>query len=145
VVRKGYPPIVMSINGDGVQYSDMYRVTNDMWDEWGDIMGEFSAIQQYAAGQKPGNWADFDMLPIGRIGGYLTVYTKYTFPCTVYEINCENSNSTEFRYRECCPRQSLLTYDEARTLITILCLGRSPLMMGGFLPETHPSTIALLQ
>ena len=41
-------------------------------------------------------------------------------------------------------RQSLLTYEEQRTLMTLWCIGRSPLMYGGDLPTSDPATIGLL-
>ena len=41
-------------------------------------------------------------------------------------------------------RQSRLTLDEQKTLLTLWCMGRSPLMVGGDLPTSDDDTIALL-
>eukprot|EP01047_Picozoa_sp_COSAG01_P017452 COSAG01_NODE_924_length_12710_cov_10.895567_16_plen_101_part_00 len=43
-----------------------------------------------------------------------------------------------------CPRQSYLTYDESKTLVTLWSIARSPLIMGGDIPRSKPEIIALL-
>jgi hypothetical protein len=60
------------------------------------------------------------------------------------QLNCGRTNQTDFRYCESCPRQSWLTHTEGRVLLSLWYIGRSPLMFGGFLPETDSATIALL-
>jgi alpha-galactosidase len=42
------------------------------------------------------------------------------------------------------PRQSLLTPDEQRTMLTLWCIARSPLMVGADLPTSSAETIELL-
>ena len=43
------------------------------------------------------------------------------------------------------PRASRLTHDEQTTLMTLWCIFRSPLMMGGDLPSLDPWTASLLE
>lgn len=67
--------------------------------------------------QRTGHWADADMLPLGHIG-----------------LRAERGDD----------RQSKLTCDEQKTLLTLWSMGRSPLMVGGDLPTSNADTIALL-
>jgi alpha-galactosidase len=95
----------------------MWRISDDLWDRWEDVLAQFDRLARWAPLQQPGGWADADMLPLGRIG-----------------IRAERGE----------PRDSRLTPDEQRTLMSLWVLGRSPLMMGGHLPETDDATFALL-
>lgn len=95
----------------------MWRISDDLWDRWDDVEAQFDRLARWAPHQRPGGWADADMLPLGRIG-----------------IRAERGE----------PRDSRLTPDEQRTLMSLWVLGRSPLMMGGHLPETDEATFALL-
>ncbi len=95
----------------------MWRISDDLWDRWEDVEAQFDRLAAWAPHQQPGGWADADMLPLGRIG-----------------IRAERGD----------PRDSRLTRDEQRTLVSLWVLGRSPLMMGGHLPETDEETFALL-
>jgi alpha-galactosidase len=99
------------------QNSDMWRISADFWDRWQDLYDQFALCAQWAEHVGAGRWPDADMLPLGHIG-----------------IRAERG----------IDRDSLLTLDEQRTLITLWCIFRSPLMMGGDLPTTRPETIALL-
>lgn len=67
--------------------------------------------------QRTGHWADADMLPLGHIG-----------------LRAERGDD----------RQSKLTRDEQKTLLTLWSMGASPLMVGGDLPTSNADTIALL-
>ena len=62
-----------------------------------------------------GCWPDCDMLPLGRIG---IAFGK--------------------------DRQTRLTPDEQRTMVTLWSIFRSPLMLGGELRDTDQATLALL-
>ncbi len=97
--------------------AQMWRISDDLWDRWVDVADQFDRLARWAPHQRPGGWADADMLPLGRIG-----------------LRAERGE----------PRMSLLTADEQRTLLSLWVLGRSPLMMGGHLPETDDATLALL-
>ena len=95
----------------------MWRISDDLWDRWEDVEAQFTRLAAWAPHARPGAWPDADMLPLGHIG-----------------IRAERGDD----------RLSLLTPDEQRTLMSLWCLARSPLMMGGDLPTSPPATIALL-
>lgn len=94
-----------------------WRVSDDLWDRWDDVLAQFGRMARWAPFQREGAWADADMLPLGRIG-----------------VRAERGTD----------RLSLLTADEQRTLMTLWCISRSPLMFGGDLPSTPAETLALL-
>jgi len=95
----------------------LWRVSDDLWDRWEDVYAQFERMARWAPLSGPGGWADADMLPLGRIG-----------------IRAERG----------IDRPSRLSWDEQRTLMTLWCMARSPLMMGGDLPTSDPRTIDLL-
>ncbi|MFC8193466.1 glycoside hydrolase family 27 protein [Cellulomonas sp. NPDC057328] len=99
------------------EHAQLWRVCDDLWDRWEDVHANFARLARWAPHQRPGGWADADMLPLGRIG-----------------IRAERGED----------RQSRLTADEQRTLLTLWVMARSPLMMGGDLPTSDPATVALL-
>jgi alpha-galactosidase len=81
------------------------------------VLDQFGRMARWAPVQRPGAWADADMLPLGRIG-----------------IRAERGED----------RDSRLTLDEQRTLMSLWIMTRSPLMYGGDLPRSRPETVALL-
>lgn len=95
----------------------MWRVSNDLWDRWEDVAQQFGRMAQWAAHQRPGGYADADMLPLGRIG-----------------IRAERGE----------PRESRLSLAEQQTLMSLWTLAKSPLMFGGDLPSSSDQAIALL-
>jgi hypothetical protein len=97
--------------------AQMWRVSNDLWDEWRAVRHAFDLLAGWTAFARPGAWPDGDMLPLGHIG-----------------IRAERGND----------RKSRLTPDEQRTVITLWAIARSPLIFGGDLPTTDEPTIALL-
>lgn len=98
--------------------AQMWRISDDLWDDWGQVVEMFQRAARWAPLQQVGSWADADMLPLGRIG---------------------------IRGHVGSDRLSRLTLDEQRTMLTLWCMMRSPLMFGGHLPDTPPETLALLQ
>nr|WP_237743176.1 glycoside hydrolase family 27 protein [Bifidobacterium bohemicum] len=97
--------------------AQMWRISDDLWDRWDDVYQQFSRLARWAPLQQTGHWADADMLPLGHIG---------------------------LRAHVGADRDSRLTHDERRTLLTLWAMGRSPLMVGGDLPTSTPETIAML-
>ncbi|OZG60974.1 alpha-galactosidase [Bifidobacterium lemurum] len=97
--------------------AQMWRISDDLWDRWEDILQQFARLARWAPFQTAGHWADADMLPLGHIG-----------------LRAERGDDRDCR----------LTPDERRTLLALWCMGRSPLMVGGDLPTSTPETIALL-
>jgi hypothetical protein len=97
------------------EHANMWRVTDDFWDRWDLLKDMFRRCELWQSHVAPGSWPDCDMLPLGNIGiGF---------------------------HR---PRQTNFTKDEQRTLMTLWCVFRSPLMMGGVLPGSDDWTLALL-
>ncbi|WP_251454825.1 glycoside hydrolase family 27 protein [Microbacterium sp. Marseille-Q6648] len=94
-----------------------WRISDDLWDDWSSVREQFQRAARWAPHQRPGAWADADMLPFGRIG---------------------------IRGHVGADRLSRLSVEEQRTVMTLWCLLRSPLMFGGHLPDTPADTLALL-
>lgn len=97
--------------------ANMWRISDDLWDRWDDVHAQFARLARWTPLQRPGGWADADMLPLGRIG-----------------LRAERGE----------PRDSRLTPAEQQTLLTLWVMGRSPLMMGGDLPSTDEATLERL-
>jgi alpha-galactosidase len=98
-------------------HAQMWRVSDDLWDRWVDVYAQFERLARWAPFVTEGAWPDADMLPLGHIG-----------------IRAERG----------VDRASLLTHDEQRTVMTLWCMARSPLMFGGDLPTSDAATIDLL-
>ncbi|HKW17193.1 MAG TPA: glycoside hydrolase family 27 protein [Terriglobales bacterium] len=105
-------------------YAQMWRISNDIWDIWHNsqpypqgVGDQFQNAAAWAPIAEPGHWPDADMLPIGRLG-----------PAPGWGK----------------PRNSRLTHDEQRTLLTLWCISRSPLMVGGDLSAADDWTASLL-
>jgi alpha-galactosidase len=132
-LRKVGRPIVLSLSpgpapiekaDEMSQYAQMWRISNDIWDVWRSakdypqgISDQFANVAKWASSSKPGHWADADMLPVGHLG-----------PAPGWGQN----------------RDTRLTHDEQRTLLTLWSIFRSPLMIGGDLTSADEWTAALL-
>ncbi|MCU0322011.1 MAG: glycoside hydrolase family 27 protein [Chitinophagaceae bacterium] len=88
--------------------SELWRVSHDFWDDFKQLKEQFSILAKWAPHSQPGNWPDADMLQIGSIAKRGPVGK---------------------------PRRSAFSAIEARTHLTLWSIFRSPLMMGGNLPE----------
>lgn len=97
--------------------SQMWRISDDFWDDWPQLREQFQRAARWAPLQQPGAWADADMLPLGRIG---------------------------IRAHVGGDRMSHFTLAEQRTMLTLWALLRSPMMLGGHLPDTPADTLALI-
>ena len=99
-------------------WCNMWRITDDFWDDWTLLKGMFERAEKWCVHAGPGHWPDADMLPFGAIRqcGVETPLGRWT-------------NFSE---------------DEQRTLMTLWCMMRSPLMMGGDLTKCDPFTVSLL-
>jgi hypothetical protein len=100
------------------QWSQMWRISDDMWDDWKEVQEQFARARDWARYSGPNHWPDADMLPLGRL---------------------------RVRGFQDPARQSRLTHDEQVTLMTLWCIFRSPLMMGGDLPTLDSSTASLIE
>lgn len=106
------------------QYAQMWRISDDIWDLWHSDVAypqglgdQFPNVQKWQGVSQPGHWPDADMLPLGYLG-----------PAPGWGK----------------PRETRLTHDEQRTLVTLWCIFRSPLMVGGELPRADGWTKSLL-
>ncbi len=106
------------------KYAQMWRISNDVWDLWHSnveypqgLGDQFANVAKWAGAAEPGHWPDADMLPLGYLG-----------PAPGWGK----------------PRQTQLTDDEQRTLVTLWSIFGSPLMVGGDLKSDDARAIALL-
>ncbi len=108
------------------KWADMWRISDDFWDVWKadagktfpqDLSGQFQRAAAWAEHSGNGRWPDADMLPLGHLGP-------------------RPGNGKE--------RDSLLNQEEQRTVVTLWCIFRSPLIMGGNLTQMDDGTTSLL-
>jgi alpha-galactosidase len=99
------------------EHAQMWRISDDFWDKWSDIIQQFGFMRNWYKITSPGTWPDADMLPLGKIG-----------------IRAERGE----------PRGTNFTKDEQHTLISLWCMFRSPLMFGGNLPDNDEFTLSLI-
>ena len=97
------------------QCANMWRITDDFWDQWELLYNMFERAEKWCIHSGAGNWPDCDMLPIGAI---LQDYGP--------------DNYTKF------------TEDEQITMMTLWCMMRSPLMIGGEMTKFDDFTMNLL-
>jgi alpha-galactosidase len=102
-----------------MQYANQWRLVNDLWDEWGQLVNAHSVSEKWRntlvngnviAG--PGHWPDVDMLPFGRLA---------------------------LRGPVGSPRYSLSTFTkgEHKLMYFLWCVNNNPLMWGGNLPDNN--------
>ena len=106
------------------QYAQMWRISDDVWDIWHNegpypkgLGDQFAYVAAWAGKGEPGHWPDADMLPFGHLG-----------PAPGWEK----------------PRDTRLTHDEQKMLMTLWSIFPSPLMVGGDLPSADAWTLSLL-
>ena len=100
------------------QASEMWRLSGDVWDSWASVRELFPLCAVWSAAAGPNAWPDADMLPYGRLS-LKSPLSPGGRPCR-------------------------LTRDEVRTHFSLLCMAKSPLMMGGDLPSLDEFTLSLL-
>ena len=49
------------------KYANMWRITDDFWDEWRLLKGMFERAEKWCVHAAPGHWPDADMLPVGAL------------------------------------------------------------------------------
>jgi hypothetical protein len=90
--------------------ANMWRMADDFWDNWKEILHMFNYAKQWENIGGNGHWPDCDMLQIGKLSKRGPVGDE---------------------------RYSRFTDDELYTHMTFWCIFRSPLMIGGNLPENR--------
>ena len=105
----------LSQGGHVETHANQWRVSNDFWDSWRALYSQFGRLNSWTPYRGPGHWPDADMLPLGNVRAWQT-----------------RDNWTHF------------TKDEQFTLMSLWCIARSPLIMGGNLPNNDAFTLALM-
>ena len=95
--------------------ANMWRITDDFWDEWPLLYAMFERAEKWSAHAGAGHYPDADMLPIGPI-----------------RQDADRGNRTAF------------TQDEQRTMMTLWSIMRSPLMIGGEMTGFDAFTMGLI-
>ena len=95
--------------------ANMWRITDDFWDHWESLRDMFDRCRNWQEYVMDGGYPDCDMLPLGMLGkGF------------------GNERSTYF------------SFDEQKTMMTLWCIFRSPLMLGAELTKLDEKTMELL-
>jgi alpha-galactosidase len=98
---------------------EMWRITSDVWDYWKDTYMQFDAARDWAPYTKNGTWADLDMLLFGQVRDNWGPDPKKVI-------------------------WTKLTNDEVKTSMTLHCISRSPLFMGGDVRANDKFTLDVL-
>jgi len=98
-------------------YSNMWRMADDFWDNWKEILQMMNYAKQWEHIGDAGHWPDCDMLQVGKLSKRGPVGKE---------------------------RYSRFTEDELYTHITFWSIYKSPLMIGGNLPENRDLELKLL-
>ncbi len=106
--------------------ANMYRVSNDVWDRWKDILHIFDIMNDWSPFIGDGTWPDADMLPLGKL-------CLSGFPWA--HGNPASDKREHF---------SFLNYEEQKTMFSFWCITRSPLMWGGSPLNSNDSTFKIL-
>lgn len=97
------------------KYANMWRITDDFWDSWPLLLAMFDKCKLWQDYVSDGSYPDCDMLPLGYVG----------------------KGFGQERYTN-------FTKEEQVTMMTLWCMFRSPLMMGGELTKLDEWTLHLL-
>lgn len=99
--------------------ANMWRMTGDFWDQWGKLYEMFDKCYLWQDKVKQGNYPDCDMLPLGRL----------------------SKNGTCHGPQD---RMTQFTKPEQLTMMSLWGIFKSPLMMGGHMPDNDEWTLSLL-
>ena len=125
-------PIVLSLSPgktqpayvqDCLDNANQWRMMDDLWDNWTSVKAVFNEAHLWQPYYRPGNYADCDMLPLGRIS------------MTVADAGYTGANSG---------RNTNLTRDEQYTMMTLWGVCHSPLFFGGEMTRNDSFTTSLL-
>ncbi|MCD7885224.1 MAG: glycoside hydrolase family 27 protein [Lachnospiraceae bacterium] len=123
-IQKCGRPIVLSLSpGPALiehawhyeKYANMWRITDDFWDEWPLLLNMFERCELWQNHVSRGCFPDCDMLPLGSLG---------------------KGFGHEWQTR--------FTKAEQVTMMTLWCMFRSPLMLGAELTKLDDWTLSLL-
>ncbi len=97
------------------KYANMWRITDDFWDNWSLLKAMFVRCELWQDHVRAGCFPDCDMLPLGKLG---------------------KGFGSE--------RETGFTKEEQKTMMTLWCMFRSPLMIGAELTMLDDWTLSLL-
>lgn len=97
------------------QVSNMWRITDDFWDDWKLLYAMFERAEKWSIHTGAGHYPDADMLPIGPL-----------------RQDYNKSDRTRF------------TRDEQITMMTLWSIFRSPLMIGGEMTGFDAFTMGII-
>lgn len=126
-------PIVLSLSPGPAQRetaahlaenANLWRMTGDFWDNWPQLYDMFERCETWQGVGGAGSWPDCDMLPLGTI-----------------EVFNRADGRTDKGPKG---RHTNFTFDEARTMMTLWCIFRSPLMLGCELTCLDEETLSLI-
>lgn len=132
-------PIVLSLSPGAApidqldhlrQNANLWRISPDFWDDWQFLYRQFKLCKLWEGTPIANHWPDADMLPIGKL--------RKTGPD---DYIAEHMGKTA---EEITDEYSRFTDIEKQTLLTLWYIFRSPLMLGGHLPETDEITLNLI-
>ena len=124
-IEKCGRPIVLSLSPgpahidrawEYCRYANMWRITDDFWDDWKLLKAMFARCEMWQDHVRKGCFPDCDMLPLGKLG---KGFGKEAW-------------DTHF------------TKEEQKTMMTLWCMFRSPLMIGAELTMMDDWTLSLL-
>lgn len=98
------------------KYANMWRITDDFWDTWELLKNMFWRCEMWQDHVRQGCFPDCDMLPLGKLGGGF------------------GHGEWDCRFNK----------EEQRTMMTLWCMFRSPLMIGAELTKMDDWTLSLL-
>lgn len=96
-------------------HANMWRMMDDLWDRWSDVLLEFNLAASWNQYRRPGNYPDCDMLPLGQL-----------------QLASDN------------PHWTHLTRDEQVTMMSLWSIFKSPLFFSGDLTYNDGWTDSLL-
>ncbi len=100
------------------KYAQMWRISDDFWDDWKLLRKQFDYARDWAPYVgKNDTWPDADMLPLGKL-----------------RVTSVEGGGAPTKF----------TPDEQQTVMTLWSIFRSPLIFGGDLPSNDAPTIALI-
>ena len=123
-IEKCGRPIVLSLSPgpahidrawEYCKYANMWRITDDFWDKWELLKAMFWRCELWQDHVKRGCYPDCDMLPLGKVGKGFGM-----------------------------ERDTHFSRDEQKTMMTLWCMFRSPLMIGAELTMMDEWTMSLL-